>query len=68
MTASRQPHVMRYVVESLMETEGGPYPVELTEEEIGTLFLVLKTVIDVLDDALQSPDQGAKNRSTRSAR
>jgi len=66
--ASRQPHVMRYVVESLMETGGGPYPVELTAEEVGTLFLVLKTVIDVLDDALQSPDQGAKNRSTRSAR
>jgi hypothetical protein len=66
--ASRQPHVMRYVVESLMEAGGGPYPVELTAEEIGTLFLVLKTVIDVLDAALKSPDQGAKNRSTRSAR
>jgi hypothetical protein len=50
---SRQPHVMRYVVEALMEAGDGPDPVDLTEEEIGALFLVLKTAVDVLDAALE---------------
>jgi len=50
---SRQPHVMRYVVEAIMEPGDGPDPVELTEEESGTLFLVLKTVVDLLAAALE---------------
>jgi len=65
--ASRQPHVMRYVVEALMEAGDEPDPVELTEEEIGTLFLILMTVVDVLDAVPKSPDQEAKNPSTRFA-
>jgi hypothetical protein len=51
--ASRQPHVMRYVVEALMEAGDGPDPIELTEEELGALFLVLKTAVDVLAAALE---------------
>ena len=56
--ASRQPFVMRYLVETLIEAPGrgagatapeGEDPVILTEEETGALFLVLKTVVDVLD-------------------
>ncbi len=47
--ASRQPFVMRYLVETLIEAPDGEDPVELTEEETGALFLVLKTVVDVLD-------------------
>jgi hypothetical protein len=47
---SRQPHVVNYVVDSLMEEDDeGEDAVVLTEEQKGFLFLLLKTVIDVLD-------------------
>jgi len=42
---SRQPHVVNYVVDALMEEDA----VALTEEQKGFLYLLLKTVIDVLD-------------------
>ena len=47
--SSHQPYVMKYMVETLIEAPEGEDPVILTEEETGALFLVLKTVIDVLD-------------------
>jgi hypothetical protein len=45
---SKQPYVMRYVLEALMEDaeEDG---IDLTEEDIGTLFILFKTEIEVLD-------------------
>jgi len=46
---SGQPYVTRYVVETLMEMPEEEDPIALTEEDIGFLFLLLKTVIDVLD-------------------
>jgi len=46
---SGQPYVLRYVLETLMEMPEEEDPVELSEEDIGFLFLVLKTVVDVLD-------------------
>lgn len=46
---SRQPHVMNYVVNALMEDDEGEDTVALTDEQKGFLFLLLKTVIDVLD-------------------
>ena len=48
--SSRQPYVVKYVVDALMEEddEGGD-AVALTEEQKGFLFLLLKTVIDALD-------------------
>ena len=46
---SRQPYVVNYVVDALMEEEEGEDAVALTEEQKGFLFLLLKTVIDVLD-------------------
>jgi hypothetical protein len=47
---SRQPDVVKYVVDALMEEDnGGEDAVALTEEQKGVLFLLLKTVIDVLD-------------------
>ena len=46
---SRQPHVVNYVVDALMEDDEDEDAVELTEEQKGFLFLLLKTVIDVLD-------------------
>ncbi len=52
--ASRQPFVMKYLVETLVEAPEGEDPVFLTEEETGALFLVLKTVIDVLDQATEA--------------
>ncbi len=52
--SSRQPYVMRYLVETLIEAPEGDDAVPLTEEETGTLFLVLKTVIDVLDQSLKT--------------
>ncbi len=52
--SGRQPFVMRYLVETLIEAPEGEDPVFLTEEETGTLFLVLKTVVDVLDNSPES--------------
>ena len=46
--AERQPNIMRYVLEAMMEKNEDD-PVELTEEDVGMLFLIEKTVIDVLD-------------------
>jgi hypothetical protein len=46
---SKQPHVMKYVIDALMEGEDGGDAIELTDEHKGFLFLLLKTVIDVLD-------------------
>ena len=46
---SRQPYVVNYVVDALMEEDEGGDAVELTEEQKGFLYLLLKTVVDVLD-------------------
>jgi uncharacterized FlaG/YvyC family protein len=46
-----QPYVLKYVVEALVEAPEGDDPVHLTEEEFGYIFLLLKTVIDVLHEA-----------------
>jgi hypothetical protein len=56
---SREPAVCRYMIEALMEAPDDPDdPVEMTQEERGTLFLVLQVVIDVLHDARE----GAESR------
>jgi hypothetical protein len=46
---SRQPYVVKYVVDALMEDDEREDAGALTEEQKGLLFLLLKTVIDVLD-------------------
>jgi len=46
---SKQPHVVNYVVDTLMEEDEGEDALVLTEEQKGFLYLLLKTVIDVLD-------------------
>ena len=48
---SRQPYVMNYVVDALMEDDEREDVVALTEEQKGFLFLQLKTVVDVLDQS-----------------
>jgi hypothetical protein len=46
---AEQPHVMKYVVEALVEAEEEDEDLEeLTEEDKGLLFLVLKTVVELL--------------------
>jgi len=46
---SRQPDVMKYVTETLIEAPEEEDPVTLTEEDVGSLFLLLKTAVDLLD-------------------
>ena len=59
---SRQPYVVNYVVDALMEEgDEGEDAVALTDEQKGFLFLVLKTVIDVLDQ------KGVKSSSSISS-
>jgi len=45
----RQPHVMGYVVAAILE-EPEDEPLDIEEDEYGTIFLVLLTVVDVLDE------------------
>ncbi|MGZ6209931.1 MAG: hypothetical protein ACXWL9_07290 [Syntrophales bacterium] len=47
---SKQPHVVQYVVDALMEEEEGEDALVLTDQQKGFLFLLLKSVIDVLDE------------------
>ncbi len=46
---SAQPYVMGYIIETLIEAPEEEDPVALPEEDVGFLFLLLKTVVDVLD-------------------
>ncbi len=46
---SSQPYVIRYVVETLFEAAQGDDPILLGEEDMGYLFLLMKTVIDALN-------------------
>lgn len=48
---THQPNVMKYVVESLTESQDGDDPIELTDDEFGGLMLILKTVVDTLHEA-----------------
>jgi hypothetical protein len=45
---SPQPYVMKYVLEALME-DAEDDGIDLTEEDIGLLFMLFKTEIEVLD-------------------
>ncbi len=45
-----QPFVVKYLTEALMEAPENEDPVELSDEESGQIFLVLKTVINLLDE------------------
>jgi hypothetical protein len=45
-----QPFVAKYLVEAILEAPEVSDPVHLTEEESSTLYLALKTAIDLLDE------------------
>jgi hypothetical protein len=49
LQTSKQPYVAKYVANALMEEDEGEDALELTENQKGFLYLLLKTVIDVLD-------------------
>ena len=49
VTVSKQPYVMKYVLEALME-DSGEDSVALNDDDIGLLFILLKTEIEVLDN------------------
>ena len=51
---SEQPYVMKYVVEALMEAPEEEDPVILTKDDVGYLFLLFKTVVDLLDKTTSS--------------
>ena len=51
---SEQPYVMKYVVETLMEAPEEEESITLTEDDIGYLFLLFKTVVDLLDEKLRA--------------
>lgn len=51
MQSSKQPYVIEYVLDALFEEaeDGDGDEVELTDEDRGFLFLLLKTEVDLLD-------------------
>jgi len=48
---ARQPYVMKYVIDTLIETPEDEDPAALAEDDVGILFLLLKTVVEALDKA-----------------
>lgn len=46
---SSQPYVIKYVVDALYEAPQEEIPINLNEEDIGFIFLLLKTVIDTVN-------------------
>ena len=46
---SAQPYVIKYVVETLFEYPEEEDPIFISDEDVGFLFLLLKTAIDVLN-------------------
>jgi hypothetical protein len=52
--ASRQPHVFQYITEAIMEAPDDPNDaIDLTDDEVGTLFFVLSVVVELLDEACE---------------
>ena len=49
MQSSKQPNVIEYVLDALFEEAENGDEVELTDEDRGFLFLLLKTEVDLLD-------------------
>jgi hypothetical protein len=49
---SAQPYVMKYVVDVLYEMPEEKEDVELSEEDTGYLFLLLKTVVESLNKTI----------------
>jgi len=52
LQAEPQPHVLRYLTEAILESDDPD--LDLTDEEEGLVFLVLKTAVDLLDQSCKS--------------
>jgi hypothetical protein len=46
---SGQPYVIQYVVDTLFEAPEKDDPINLSEDDVGSVFLLLKTAIDILN-------------------
>ena len=49
-----QPFIFRYILESLYEGNDGEADIKFNDYEGGLIFLVLKTVVEILDEAVGS--------------
>ncbi len=49
-----QPYVMNFILETLFEDSQENEDIELTEEDTGYLYLLLKTVVDVLNKTIDA--------------
>ena len=47
-----QPYVMNFILETLFEDSRENEDIELTEEDTGYLYLLLKTVVDALNKTI----------------
>lgn len=54
VATARQPFVLRYVVDALFAPREDDPDAALDEEEAGFVFLILKTVVDLLDEAISA--------------
>ncbi len=52
---AEQPYVMRYILETLFDSDNEE--INLKDEDIGYLFVVFKTIIDVLGNVVGSPEE-----------
>jgi len=55
--ASAQPFVVKYLVEALFEGDQSDDEERPSDDEVGLLYLTLKTVVDVLDEACEASSQ-----------
>ena len=53
----KQPHVIRYALDVLMESEEGEEPVLLTQQETCDIYLVITSVNDVLNKMLDKSER-----------
>ena len=51
---SEQPYVMKYVLDTFFEVSDDENPLSLTDDDTGYLFLLFKTVIDILNKITDS--------------
>jgi hypothetical protein len=49
-----QPHVMKYIVDALFEGSQEGEDLDLSEEDTGYLFILLKTVVDALNKTINA--------------
>jgi len=51
LETANQPHLFGYITEALLDEDEPSDDIELNDEEFGELFMIVKTIIDVVDAA-----------------